>query len=255
MYHVVTALISPLPLVFLLLGLAVLNLWRAPRYNISRSAGVTFWYLLAVVSCMPVAAHFALDNLESHHAPLELLPEDTEVIVILSGGAYRINHVRIREQLDASTIYRCLEGARLFRQNPTIPILLTGGKVSANEPGEAYAQVMREFLISIGIPDEQIIVEDLARSTYENAVYSAKILQERDIRRIVLVTEATHMMRAEMCFSMQDLNVTTASCRYRAARYQGRWQEFVPRPRAALALYDVAHEWTGFAYYRYQGRL
>ena len=57
-------------------------------------------------------------------------------------------------------------------------------------------QMMKDLLVELGVPPEQIIVEDRSTSTYENAVECRQLLVERQMTRIVLVTDALHMRRA-----------------------------------------------------------
>jgi uncharacterized SAM-binding protein YcdF (DUF218 family) len=53
-----------------------------------------------------------------------------------------------------------------------------------------------DFLVEHGVKRADLIVEKGARSTYENALESRKLLERREIREVILVTEATHMRRA-----------------------------------------------------------
>jgi len=50
------------------------------------------------------------------------------------------------------------------------------------------------------VPREHTWVERSARNTDENARFSARILETRGVRMILLVTEAYHMRRGEACF-------------------------------------------------------
>jgi uncharacterized SAM-binding protein YcdF (DUF218 family) len=73
---------------------------------------------------------------------------------------------------------------------------------------------MKRLVECEGVPSAMISTEERARSTYENAAFSAKILQARGIRRIVLVTNAYHMLRAERCFRKQGIEVIPAPCEF-----------------------------------------
>ena len=60
------------------------------------------------------------------------------------------------------------------------------------------------------MPESQVWIADKSRSTYENAKYGAELVKGRGISRIVLVTDAYHMPRAEGCFRKQGLSVAPA---------------------------------------------
>ncbi len=65
------------------------------------------------------------------------------------------------------------------------------------------AETMAEFLIDHGISPADVIVEGHSTDTHENAVEVARILQQRGIRRVVVVSAAKHLPRAERCFRSQ----------------------------------------------------
>ena len=83
--------------------------------------------------------------------------------------------------------------ARLYHQGKPRLIVVSGGKVDAGVPGPTLAQAMRDLLVGQGIKENDLLVEDQSRTTYENALLTAKILSRRGIRQIVLVTSAVDM--------------------------------------------------------------
>jgi len=48
-----------------------------------------------------------------------------------------------------------------------------------------------------GVPADKIWTEEQSRSTYENALYSARLLKEHGIRQIAVIVEADSMPRAD----------------------------------------------------------
>lgn len=83
-----------------------------------------------------------------------------------------------------------------YRSNPGTPIVVTGGRGSGENVSEAEA--MREYLISHGITDTDIITEDQALNTRENFVFSRNLLEQQFGRpvSIVYVTSDFHVLRA-----------------------------------------------------------
>lgn len=69
---------------------------------------------------------------------------------------------------------------------------------------------MRRLLLDLGVPAEAILLEESSRNTRQNASESAALLKARGIRRILLVTSATHMDRALGHFREAGLEVTPA---------------------------------------------
>jgi uncharacterized SAM-binding protein YcdF (DUF218 family) len=175
-------------------------------------------------------------------------PADAPVIVVLSGSLQPANAEGTRFQPGTDTLYRCLRAAEVYRTSPC-PVLVSGGKVHEGEPGPALAVVMRDFLLTQGVRAEDVILEDVSRTTYENAVECARILREKGVHRVVLVTDAAHMRRAGGCFRKQSVDVVDCSCRYRATRRSLGLTDFLPEGSAVAGTEEAAHEWLGLAWY------
>lgn len=110
-------------------------------------------------------------------------------------------------------IERRLEHAiAVFRARRATYLVPSGGAVAA-PPAEAW--IMRTLALAQGIPDARIVVEDRARNTFENALYTGLIMRERGWRRVVLVTDRFHMPRALYVYRRLGLEVTGDAVRVR----------------------------------------
>ena len=127
--------------------------------------------------------------------------------------------------------------------------------VASQLPGEpSCAEVMRDFLIGVGVNPADVLLEDQSRTTYENAVGCARLLRGRQVGTVVLVTDAVHMYRAERCFRKQGLTVIPAPCNYRATEFRWSLPAFLPHAHAAVGSQEVFHEWLGTLWYWCRGR-
>jgi uncharacterized SAM-binding protein YcdF (DUF218 family) len=113
--------------------------------------------------------------------------------------------------------------------------------------------VMRDSLRLEGVPDSMIWSEEKSHSTYQNALYSAQILREKGIHRIVLVTEAYHMLRAEKSFRKQGLEVVPAACGYRAYGSRVYIDRLLPGWEPIAWNEDSLHEGVGLIWYWLHG--
>ncbi len=250
MYHAAAVLLRPLVLALLAVAVALAVLWRRKESR-RRLAALTAAFVVLTLLCLPVTAYLALGTLEWAYPPLSDRPSDVPVVVVLS-GSLRSGGPRI--ELGTDTLYRCIRAAELYRTAPG-PVLVTGGKVHPNDPGPPLAVAMRDFLATLGVRPEDVIVEPESRTTYENAVESARLLKERGIGRVVLVTDASHLRRAAACFRKQGVDVVPCGCRYRALALHGGAADFVPDPGAAAGFEAAAHEWVGIAWYWVTGKI
>ncbi|MGZ8408111.1 MAG: YdcF family protein, partial [Caulobacteraceae bacterium] len=81
-------------------------------------------------------------------------------------------------------IERRLEhGVAVFRNRGASCLVLSGGIVRT-PPAEA--EIMRDLAVSRGVPEARIVVEDQAKNTFENALYTGLIMRERGWHRVVI---------------------------------------------------------------------
>ena len=86
-------------------------------------------------------------------------------------------------------------------------LLVSGGSPYGGRPSEAElgAELLsRDFDVAVRWQ------ESGSRNTWENALFSARLLERAGVRRIVLVTSAAHMPRALWCFERNGLEVVAA---------------------------------------------
>lgn len=91
----------------------------------------------------------------------------------------------LRRRLDRAVEY--------LKANPATKVIVSGGQ-GGNEP-VAEAQGMCEYLVQAGIERDRILVEDQSRNTYENLVFSGRLL-DKENDRVVIVTNNFHVFRA-----------------------------------------------------------
>ena len=99
---------------------------------------------------------------------------------------------------------------------------------------------------------EDIIIENTSRNTKENAFNSAEILKKQFPNGdFLLITSATHMKRAQLCFDIANLK-TTAFPTDCTTSYTNFGIEYLLLPRvSALEVWEnLIHEWIGYLVYK-----
>lgn len=246
-----TALIASLlmPGTFLCLVALLLSL----RYLFKRDARKQLWplivvLLLLIVLCLPIVNRVLIGSLEWSYPPRSDRPETVEAIVVLGGYVRPAAAPGLKPELGDDSLQRCLRGAELYGKGPPRPIITCGGPCDGKYP--PVGQAMRDFLADHGIPPGDLIVEDRSQNTYENAVEVARLLQARGIHQILLVTDATHLWRASLCFQAQGIEVVPCGCRYRASAHSVGLRDFLPDPAASEGGRAAFHEWIGLGWYK-----
>lgn len=135
-------------------------------------------------------------------------------------------------------------GAEVVRGGTGKNLLYTGALSGAG------ADALVRMLRSQGIDDGQLVIEDRARNTYENAVESAELVAQHGWRSLLLVTSAVHMPRALACFQRQGLHPDVLPVDAIARRPQRGWK---PSAAALAQSRQVLHEVVGRIVYRAVG--
>jgi len=193
-------------------------------------------------------------TLERRFAATPFPAGDAPVIVVLSGNVFPPDPADPDALPGFGTYLRCSHAAWLRSHWKEVPILVTGGALRAGEATIVFADVMKRALIRDGVPADAIWTERESRSTYENALYSARILRERGVGRVVLVTEAFHMLRAVRSFRRQGIDVVPAPCGFRYLRFNAQLDSLLPSPSRMMLNEETLHEWLGLAWYAMTGK-
>jgi uncharacterized SAM-binding protein YcdF (DUF218 family) len=100
----------------------------------------------------------------------------------------------------------------------------------------------------MGVPPEAILTEASALTTREEAARIGGMLQGRNIKRILLVTDSQHMRRAGALFERVGLEVFPVTVDARSGAGTS--------PEARLRLTrELLGEWLALSYYRVAGYL
>ena len=194
-------LLMPLPVSLGLIAMGLGFLWAGWRWLGYAATGLGMAVLL-LSSSGPVADRLLLP-LESRY-PAQVNPvEDPplEAVVVLGGGWRPNAPWSSVGRLNEGSAIRLMEGVRLWRQRPNLPLVVTG---ASRDPRVApVAQGYAHAAIELGVPVRRLHVLDLPTDTGHEAQAVAEHLGEG--ARVLLVTSASHMPRAMRHFQLAGL--------------------------------------------------
>lgn len=248
-------LLQPFPLLFVAVAVALFLLWKQERALRRKLRWVNLLFAALYLYSIPVVAHLAAGGLEWQYDPVFIRPETAQAIVVLGGGLRPPDEVVPYARLGDETMLRCRHAATLYHSGPRCPVLVSGGKADPGQIGETLAEAMSKYLVDLGVNEADLIPEGASRTTYENAVESRRLLEERGLNTIVLVTDATHLPRSVRLFRKQGLTVIPAGSEFRASDFDWDIVEFLPSVHGAALNQVVFHEISGFAWLYLRGRL
>ncbi len=241
-------LIEPLVLVFILLLIAVFSRNEVRRKRFSVAALAVFF-----IFTNNFIADEAMRSLEYPATPDTELHGTYDFGIVL-GGMMNYDTKLKREQFDRGAD-RLFQALKLYREGKIKKIFIVGGSGSILLPDKRESPIARNYLVAIGVPTSDILIEPKSRNTHENALFARRILDSVDPGgRYLLITSAYHMPRAYRCF----LKAGIVADRYSTDRYSGPRKFifdhlFIP-DKLALDEWDIIlHEWMGFIAYKISG--
>jgi uncharacterized SAM-binding protein YcdF (DUF218 family) len=108
-----------------------------------------------------------------------------------------------------SPVYRArLDHALALYKRGIAPLLITLGGNGGDQYNEGA--VGREYLMAKGVREEAIIAETESRSTEESARRIAVIARANGLRRLVIVSDGTHLFRIHEICAANGLDVLTS---------------------------------------------
>jgi uncharacterized SAM-binding protein YcdF (DUF218 family) len=242
-----TFLLSPLVWVFGLLIAALL--WvKTKRRRKLLASGIILLYLFSNQFICNEACRvweYPFTKLENAVA--------YDYAVVLGGfSTYDTTFSRLKFE-DAAD--RFIQSYQLYQQGKVKKLFITGGSGSVLHQEETEADKVKDFLISLKVPDNDIIMEKASRNTHENASNTADWLAKNDPNaRCLLVTSATHMHRALGCYKKAGINVFPYTThRLTDTRRFDPDKLFVPNARSLVKWDSIIKEIVGNLIYKVAG--
>jgi uncharacterized SAM-binding protein YcdF (DUF218 family) len=243
--RIIEALALP-PGGLLLLALVGLLLWRL---KLGRSLLALSLTLLLALS-LPISSdmlYLALESIPVISAD-RIAREQPQAIVVLGGGRWLNAPEYASDTASIRTLARLRYAAKLSRETG-LPIIPSAGNPGAT--GEAGAVLARDLLQQeFGVP--VLDIERRSNTTWENARYTAQLMKQHDIERIILVTDAGHMPRSLYAFGRNGIEPIPAPTNFRSILTQeiSPLERYLPSARALHESSDALHELVGLLWYR-----
>jgi uncharacterized SAM-binding protein YcdF (DUF218 family) len=182
-------------------------------------------------------------------------PVGTYDYAIVLGGFSSFDYDASRIKFTAAGD-RFFQAYQLYELGKINKMLISGGSGEVLHPERTESDKVRDFVLSLHVPEQDIIMEKESRNTHENAVNTARWLKENNASgdSLLLITSATHMRRALGCYQKEGLKVVPYTTdRDSEPRAFDPENLFVPDP-------DNLHKWivlikeiVGIAVYKIAG--
>jgi uncharacterized SAM-binding protein YcdF (DUF218 family) len=188
----------------------------------------------------------------------EALPiNDLRIRKVVVLGGMSSEHPASGRVRFASSGDRLMQALLVVHNNPVEHLVISGGSASVLIDERGEAAFLREFLVTVGMANERIVVDSLSRNTYENAVNTRQLFETKGWpKEIVLVTSAWHLPRAIRVFEKQGFGVIPigADSLYPFSPVLPS-DYFIPSSSVLTAWELLFKEWVGLGIYRMRGYL
>ena len=185
---------SPINFLVILIFLYLLFSFLKKRYFslFFLYSSLAFFIIVAVFP----TGDFLLYNLEKKYQskPEYSLPNNIDGLLILGGPTnYKLTHLHNQVSFNESA-ERLTEALKIIRLHKPKKIIFTGGSSKKNFKS-SHAYVVKKFFSEMGIDVSQIIFEFKSRNTYENIVFSKKIVNPKNTENWIVISSSFHMRR------------------------------------------------------------
>lgn len=237
-------ILSPLPLIIVLLVIGISNI-KDRKYK----SGFFLWVISGIIylfSCEFFAEPIILNLEKKYPIASEETIKKSEIYVLLCGGI-------ITDTIEGnvplkSAVARIMKTAQLYNQNPK-KIYISGGSPLQNK--ESESSVYKRELVLLGIPEEDIIIEEGSRNTAENGKYTRNMMKREGIKSALVITSAIHLPRSMEVFSSdEDLKFYPAPCDFIAHQTKQNNLAYIPQFKVLKDLYAAFWEYIGMVYYK-----
>lgn len=154
-----------------------------------------------------------------------------DTILVLGAKSYMNGHYN--PCLEA----RVQHAVNLYKQGFGKKIIMSGGNDKEDNKNEATT--MKQIAEELKVPSSDIILENKSTSTYENVLFSGKIMHQLGLNSVIIVTEPFHSPRASLIAKKMKFNYTvsptlTSQC-WQRWKYGSRY--FLREPFAIVGYY------------------
>ena len=239
LHKILPLIFSPL---FFILSIIIFGL-------IIRSKKTSFLGIVILIICsMPIVSGKMIAYLESDYElnhPSEV--ETANAIVVLSG---MVRTIKTKNGLsyewdDAAD--RIFSGIDLFKLDKAPTLILTGGKQPWSI-GVPEGEYLRDIAIKFGIPEKNILLTENVENTDQEAK-SIKKLFSIDNPKIILITSAFHMPRAQKVFEASNIKVIPFAVDFRYSHNKFTFMDFIPSADSFRGTSFAVREMIGRLYY------
>lgn len=174
----------------------------AVRPRTRRSNGGHPFRTLVIVLLLIAGVWFTSLYMRIDHVAAEDQAQPSDAIAVF-GAAQYVGH-------PSPVFHARLDKVVSLYQRGMAPMIITLGGSADGRTGQTEGGVGRDYLLAQGIPYDHIIAETESISTEQQTEILADIARQRGWKRVIVVSDGTHLFRIRELCRQQGLNVLTS---------------------------------------------
>lgn len=243
-------IIQPVVWLIFFIGKALFAKSDIKRWKILRGM---FWSVLILTN--PLISNRVFHAWEYEAVPMNSLNSIYDVGIVLGGFSEFDVYPQDRLNLNYS-VNRLTDAILLYKKGIIKKILITGGdgRLVGTKVNEAESTL--SYLLGIGIPKSDILIENQSRNTYENAIFTQKVLEKEGLgqAQCLLITSAFHMRRSIGCFNKANIHFKPFPAHFVAERMDFSMSTTLLPDKLAFLKWEIfLKEWIGYGVYWLKG--
>jgi uncharacterized SAM-binding protein YcdF (DUF218 family) len=230
------------------------TLWTKNDFRRRKILRGCLWFVILFTN--PFISNRVFYAWEWEAVPMTSMRDTFDVGIVL-GGYSDFGGYNYQDRMNFNpAVNRLTDAIVLYKKGFVKKLLISGGdgKLFGEKISEAVQT--RQFLLDLGIKNEDILTEENSRNTRENALFTKDLLEKQGYLnpKCLLITSAFHMKRSKGCFDKVGLNTTAFPAHFYASRVQGGAETYLVPDKWAFVKWEAfIKEWIGYGVYWLQG--
>ena len=201
-----------------------------------------------ILCSIPIFSNKLITYLENEYILSDASSAKTaNAIVVLSGMVRTINSKNGLSYEWGEASDRIFAGIELIKKNKAPIMVLTGGKLPWSV-GKPEGEYLRDIAIKYGVPNKNILLTENVENTDQEAKAVAELLNKAS-PKIILVTSAFHMPRAQKVFEAAGINIEPFAVDFLSGADKYTIINFIPSAKAFDQTSFFIKELIGRLYY------
>jgi uncharacterized SAM-binding protein YcdF (DUF218 family) len=213
-----------------------------------------FWMVILMTN--PFLSNRVFHAWEYPALSIESMKDTFDVGIVLGGYSdFDVYPISDRLNFNEGT-NRFQDAYLLYKKGIIKKILITSGVGAILGDKMNEADMSKIALLQYGVPESDILIENVSRNTHENAVFTKTLLEKQGFAqsKLLLITSAMHMRRSIGCFKKVGLNFTPFPAHFYATRLQMNIESTILPDNKAFNKWErFLKEWVGCVVYWLQG--